>query len=287
MSASTATFTILGADGFIGGALVAWLESEERVVHAITRAALPALLASRRPAGHVIDCIGLGGDVQERPLELAEAHVGLVARCLAQLRFESFLLLSSTRVYGQDGAAHEDAVLSATPADPSGLYEVTKLAGEALCLADPCRTTRVARLPDVYGIRMPAWTFLGRLLREGRANGSVVFRESAVSSRDYVSVAAVVRLLTLIATAGRSRIYNVASGHNTSHAEIAECLYTIAGWHTEFAPSAPVVRQPPIDTTRLETEFGSATSNLLGDLPGLLASAWKGQDRDQQGLPAA
>ena len=130
---------VLGAGGFIGAALVAWLESQDQVVHAVTRASLPALLAGRRPAGHVIDCVGLTGDFRVRPLDTAEAHVGVVARCLADLQFDSFLLLSSTRVYARANATHEDAALPTVPADPSDLYNVTKLAGEALCLADPAR----------------------------------------------------------------------------------------------------------------------------------------------------
>ena len=77
-------------------------------MHAITRAALPALLTGRRPAGHVIDCIGLTGDFRTRLLDTAEAHVSLVARCLAELCFDSFLLLSSTRVYTRASATHED-----------------------------------------------------------------------------------------------------------------------------------------------------------------------------------
>ena len=152
------TFTILGASGFIGRALVAWLESGDHVVHAVTRASLPALLASRRPAGHVIDCVGISNDCRLCPLDTAEAHVGLVAHCLTELKFESFLLLSSTRVYAHAGATHEDATLSALPSDPADLYNLTKLAGEALCLADPRFSVRVARLSDVYGMDMPAAT---------------------------------------------------------------------------------------------------------------------------------
>ena len=106
VSAGDSTFTVLGAGGFIGAALVAWLESQNQVVHAVTRASLPALLAGRRPAGHVIDCVGLTGDFRVRPLDTAEAHVGFVARCLAELQFDSFLLLSSTRVYARANATH-------------------------------------------------------------------------------------------------------------------------------------------------------------------------------------
>jgi nucleoside-diphosphate-sugar epimerase len=267
------TFTILGAGGFIGAALVAWLESHEKVVHAVTRAALPSLLTARRPAGHVIDCIGLTSDFCVRPRDTAEAHVGLVARCLAELQLDSFLLLSSTRVYSRASATHEDAALPVLPAEPSDLYNVTKLAGEALCLADPRPAVRVVRLSNVYGIDMPAETFLGQVLREGRATGGVVFCQSPTSAKDYVSTTAVLRLLPAIAAGGRQRIYNVAAGGNTSHAAIAACLRDVTGWRTAFAPNAPTVRQPPIDTARLEAEFGPTGSNVVADLPILLTLA--------------
>ena len=100
-------------------------------------------------------------------------------------------------------------------------------------------------------------TFLGQVLREGQRTGACVFRQSAASAKDYVSVAAVVRLLPAIATGGRHRLYNVAAGRNTSHAAIADraCTQRL-GWHTGFAADAPTVRIPPIDTARLAAEFG-------------------------------
>jgi nucleoside-diphosphate-sugar epimerase len=271
------SFTILGASGFIGSALVAWLKSQDHIVHAVTRASLPALLFGRRPAGHVIDCIGLTGDFRSRPLDTAEAHVGLVARCLSELRFQSFLLLSSTRVYCRASATHEDTALPTVPADPSDLYNLTKLAGEALCLANRRPDIRVARLSNVYGASVPAETFLGQVLRAGHRNGEVVFRQSAASAKDYVSLAAVVRLLPTIAAAGRQRIYNIAAGDNTSHATIADRLTELTGWRTSFDTDAPTLRHLPIDTTRLDAEFGPTSSNLSADLPALLATAQEQQ----------
>jgi nucleoside-diphosphate-sugar epimerase len=240
-------------------------------VHAITRASFPALLAARRPAGHVIDCIGLTGDFRERPLDTADAHVGHVARCISEMRFDSFLLISSTRVYGRAAETHEDAALTILPTDPSDLYNVTKLAGEALCLANPNPAIRVARLSNVYGIGMPAETFLGQVIREGHDTGGVVFRQKAASAKDYVGVAAVVRLLPAIAARGRQRIYNIAAGGNTSHATIAYRLRELTGWRTSFAANAATVRYRPIDTTRIDAEFGATSSNLSADLPTLLA----------------
>ncbi len=189
MRTENQSFTILGAGGFIGSTVAARLRHLGRRVHTVTRASLPHLFAARRDAGHVIDCIGLTGDFRSRSLDTAEAHVGVVARCLSELRFGSFLFLSSTRVYARATKhAREDAALPTLPADPSDLYNLTKLAGEALCLVDPRPTVRVARLSNVYGAGMPAETFLGQVLAEGMTNGSVVFLpEPMVRRKDYIS----------------------------------------------------------------------------------------------------
>jgi nucleoside-diphosphate-sugar epimerase len=112
-------------------------------------------------------------------------------------------------------STHEGAMLLALPSDPSDLYSLTKLAGEALCLTDPRSTTRVARLSNVYGINMPEATFLGGVLHQGYRTGKVMFQQSPASARDYVSVAAVARLLPAIASTGRHRLYNIAAGSNT------------------------------------------------------------------------
>jgi nucleoside-diphosphate-sugar epimerase len=266
-------FTILGASGFVGRALTDALQAEGHTVHPVTRSALPALLDSRRNAGHVIDCIGLTADFRVRPYDTAEAHVGITARCLAGLRCDSFLFLSSTRVYARAGGTREDAALPLQPDDPSDLYNLTKLTGEALCLGDSRSTVRVARLSNIYGPAMGTDTFLGQVLQEGAASGAVQFRQSPESAKDYISLTQLLRLLPAIAAFGRHRLYNVASGRNTSHAAIAAGLTRHLGWRCHFTPGAPTVAFPPIDTIRLTAEFGAALSDLSADLPTLLPTA--------------
>jgi nucleoside-diphosphate-sugar epimerase len=103
--------------------------------------------------------------------------------------------------------------------------------------------------------------------------GSVVFHQGPGSTRDYVSIASVVRLLAAIATVGQDRIYNVAAGSNTSHATIADRLRKDLGWQVRFVAEAPTVRLLPIDTSRLNAEFGPASGNLTDDLTSLLTLA--------------
>jgi len=259
----SARFTILGAGGRIGQALVASLPGSQ----AIDRAGLPAFLASGRPAGHIISCIGLTGDFRTRPLATAEAHVGITARVLARGGFNSFLYLSSTRVYTRAATTTEDATLSVNPTDPSDLYNLTKLAGEALCLSDPRPSVRVVRLSNVTHPDPDPDTFLGQVMREGYARGQVLLRQGPGSAKDYIAAADVTALLPRIATQGRHRLYNLASGQNVAHATIAARLRARHGWDITFAPGAPDVIFPPITISRLTSEFAPALSDPLPDSP--------------------
>ena len=262
-------FTVLGAEGFIGRSLVAHLREAGRPVASVGRLQLPDFLAGRQPAGHVLCCIGLTGDFRTRRHDTAEAHVAVPARVLARGGMESFLYLSSTRVYARAELAREDAVLPVQPAVASDLYNITKLAGEALCLSDPCPGFRVARLSNVYGPGMGTDSFLGQVLAEGAARGAVDLRQGMLSAKDYVAIEDVVAALVAIAERGRARLYNVASGANLTHDTIAAALGRAHGWRFTVAEGAPSPRFPRIDVNRLRIEFGAPRRALLDDLPGL------------------
>jgi nucleoside-diphosphate-sugar epimerase len=251
---------------------VAHLRRVGHEVDAVGRRGLPYLLAERRPAGHVVCCIGLTADFRIRKFETAEAHVAVPARVLAEVGFESFLYLSSTRVYARAEVAREDAVLPVQPAAASDLYNLTKLAGEAVCLSDPRPGIRVARLSNVYGPGMGTGSFLGQVLDEGEARGNVVLRQGMLSAKDYVAIDDVVVALAAIAERGRARLYNVASGNNVTHDAIATVLGRAHGWNISVAEGAASVRFPRIDVNRLRIEFGAPRRALLDDLPGLHVS---------------
>jgi hypothetical protein len=71
----------------------------------------------------------------------------------------------------------------------------------------------------------------------------------------------VVRWLPDIALHGKHAIYNVASGINTSNAELADLL-TAQGIHVHFAEDAPDWLFPVIATQRLRQEFAPAQHTL-------------------------
>jgi 2-polyprenyl-6-methoxyphenol hydroxylase-like FAD-dependent oxidoreductase len=70
---------------------------------------------------------------------------------------------------------------------------------------------------------------------------------------------------------GQARIYNVASGVNTSHDAIAAGLGQL-GWRVDVCEGAPALRFPRIDVSRLSIEFSPPGRKILQDLPLLAAS---------------
>lgn len=213
--------TVLGAQGFIGRHLVRHLLSEGWEVAALGRGETPS---SAEPLGHVFYCIGLTADFRSRPLEAIEAHVSRTVEQLRQDRFDSFLYCSSTRVYAGAADASETARLCVDPGDPEDLYNLSKLTGEAACLALGRPEVRIARLSNVFGAGDHPGNFLTSIIRDAVETGRVVLRTSPESAKDYVAVEDVAAALARIAVSGRERIYNVAAGRNTRHAELVTAI---------------------------------------------------------------
>lgn len=259
-------FTVLGAGGFIGSELVASLkEKEGTAIYAPLRQSGKDIFDEiiERDLGHVFYCIGLTANFRNRPYDTVEAHVCLLRRLLEHGRFESLTYLSSTRVYEGSATTHESAILQVSPGNPGHLYNLSKLMGESLCLASG-RKARVVRLSNVFGRAMPQQNFISLVFKEAADTDRVRFLTAPESAKDYVSVADVVRWLPQIALHGTHSIYNVASGKNTSNADIASLLER-KEIIVSFAAEAPEWTFPVIDTNRLAQEFGDAQNNLTSE----------------------
>ena len=263
-------FTIFGASGFVGSHLVDYLSSLGHEVSAVSRSNFPP---PRANLGHCIYAFGLTADFRTRPFDTIEAHVSIAARLLRDYDFQSFLYLSSTRVYAKSAEAHENEPLSALPSDPSDLYNLSKLTGEAICLSCDRDKVRIARLSNVIGPdEAVAETFVGELCREAR-RGHIELRSAPESSKDYIWIGDVVDLLTRIGTEGSHPIYNVASGVELTHQAWVSGLAEITGCSVSVAENAPTIRFPRISTARIVDEFGYAPSPVLPLLPEMLARA--------------
>lgn len=255
-------FTILGASGFIGSHLLVHLEASGHECFAPARddAAL-----FERELGQVIYCIGLTADFRRRPFDTVRAHVSFLADVLEKANFESLLYLSSTRVYASALSGGEDARLLA-----GDLYNLSKLTGEALCFASGRSNVRVARLSNVFGNDFSSDNFLPAIIRAAVGEGRVALDTALDAAKDYVSIRDVVAVLPEIAGSGKHRVYNVASGGNTSNRELVEKIRQLTGCRVTVADEVSHVSFPRIETARLEQEFGYLPVSILDCLEELI-----------------
>ena len=260
-------FTVLGGGGFIGAALVRHLRDAGHEVDAPQRDD-PGLIM--RDLGHVVYCIGLTADFRSRPFDTVRAHVSVLTEVLAQGRFSSLLYLSSTRIYGKGGTGKEVADVPVNSADPSDLYNLSKLMGESLCLNGGRQDVRVARLSNVVGMDHGSSNFLFDLIRDAK-QGRILLRSALESAKDYILLEDVLEMLEAISLRGQgATIYNVASGHQLSHRQLCDQLAALTGCSVAVADGAPLLAFPEICTARIREQFGFRPRDVLAALPHLV-----------------
>lgn len=262
-------FSVFGASGFIGGHLVRALQGLGHQVHVVPRDHVPT---RDEMFGHAIYAIGLTADFRQRPFDTIEAHVSKVNEFLRAGRFESFTYLSSTRIYGNGTDTREDAMLSVQPSNYSDLYNISKLAGEAICLGSGLDGVKVARLSNVIGPNEAGSdTFVGALCMEA-SRGAIRLQTALSSSKDYIWIDDAVSLLIAIASRGTHRVYNVASGAQISNDQWARAIQSRTDCSVSVLENAPDISFPPIVVDRIRAEFAYSPSGVLAHIDDIIPS---------------
>ena len=103
---------------------------------------------------------------REKPFETIRSHICLLLEILGNADFDSFVYLSSTRVYSRATGSHEDTVLGAAPTDPEDLYNLSKMMGESICLSPILNNVKIIRLSNVYGSDFKSNNFIFSIIRD-------------------------------------------------------------------------------------------------------------------------
>lgn len=246
-------FTVLGATGVIGSALVKSLTSKGYQVFSPERG---SELVFNQSLGHVIYAVGITADFRHKPYETVDAHVLYLSQVLQRADFDSLLYLSSTRLYQGMDEAKEDIDIVVNSLNPSDLYNISKLMGESLCLNSQRQRVRIARLSNVVGGNdSESENFIPSLYRDAQ-KGHIRLRTRLESSKDYIHIDDVVELLERISVTGRHNLYNVASGFSIKHQEWVDLICKEYQCTVNVDTQAVLDKHPLISVDRVYKEFG-------------------------------
>lgn len=252
--------TVIGGRGFIGSHLVAELE---RLGTACWIPKPDDAELRTRTLGAVYYCAGVNAASRQPAIDAQRAHVAQLADILANGAFDSLLYLSSTRVYLDADGGDEEAPLRVRPLLRDQLFNITKLAGEAVCFADARPAVRVARVSNVVGPGARAVNFLPSIIGDAIGTRRVLLRSALDSAKDYLSIGDCVRALVTISARGTERLYNVASGVNLTHEQFTAILARLTDARIEVAPLSPQIVFPVVNVTRLRRLVQEPPENVL------------------------
>jgi len=193
-------FTVFGSTGYLGSSLVKKFKSEN------IECATPDIRNDKigdENLGHVIYAIGVP-NFKQNPSKAIDAHVILLNRLLNETNFESFLYLSSTRIYFNALSTDENSSLIVNPLDLDNLYNISKIMGEAICNISKKQNVRIVRLSNVTGNNFNPNIFLTSIIQDAIKFKKIILHTKLDSEKDYVYIDDVLNILQKISMYGKN-----------------------------------------------------------------------------------
>jgi nucleoside-diphosphate-sugar epimerase len=261
-------YTVIGGHGFIGNEIVNKLLQLGHEVF-VPKRDDPKL--HNEPLGTVIYCAG-HGDCQGNPIKVFNSNTKLVADLIQHASFTRFVYISSTRLYMGQETADEQQNLSIITTDNRRLFNLTKLVSEELCLLSNDDVI-IVRPSNVYGVAINSPLFLPAITRNAINNGVVDMYVTPQYNKDYVAVSDVANAVCLLAEKSKlkNKIFNIASGINTSASEIANVLAQETGCDINWHKGTTDEVFPITSITAIKEEINFTPLNVLDDLKKMVA----------------
>lgn len=217
---------------------------------------------------NIIYCIGNQNWLKD-PKVTFDANLGLMSEILFNNKFDSFTLLSTTRLYfaNSEGKTSEIDPININSNNKNYLYNSLKIAAENLCLTLNNKNIKVIRMSNLYGNNftnqaylLPTW------IRNSIKNKKIDLYINKNSTKDFIYVDDAFDVLLKIIRRGKHRLYNVASGKNIKLFKILKKIKKITNCKINYSNSSNIVKEPKINIKRIVKEFNFKPKNNLIDL---------------------
>ncbi len=250
-------YTIFGHTGFLGNNIARYLKNNNQ------NCFLPKknqFLFSKN-LNNVIYCIGKD-NVFEDPTNSIEANLKILAKIIKKNKFESFLYISTTRLYLNSNKTSEEDVIKINPFSKEYFFNCLKLASENFCLSQKNKKIKIARLSNLYGDFFKSQTYLlPTLLRDSVNKKTINISINKNSKKNYLYVDDAIKIIIKIATKGKHRLYNVASDRQYSLNTIAKKIQKMTNCKIKYKNQKIKYNEPIINIKKIKKEFNFKPKN--------------------------
>jgi UDP-glucose 4-epimerase len=239
---------VIGAGGFVGGAIARQLAKEQVPVLAITRKEIDLL---QPEAGKALAAVVRGDDAVIFVSALAPARNSValmqnltmaqeVIAALAERPVAHLVYISSDSVYADDA----NPVTEKSCCQPSTMHGMMHAARELMLKSEVKAPLAILRPSLLYGANDPHNGYgPNRFRRLAAKDEPITLFGEGEESRDHVYIEDVARLAALTVMRRSRGVLNVATGVSTSFRDIAEMVVALA---KNPAPIRGTPRQNPI-----------------------------------------
>ena len=258
-------YTIFGSTGFIGDSISNYLKTKKKKIFLPDK----KKIKFKKNLGHIIYCVG-SDDWQKKPIKGFYSNFGHLKEVIFNNNFKSIIFLSTTRIYLNSNHTFEEKNLSVNSQKANDYYNILKLASESLLLKLN-KKVKIIRLSNVFGFNYKSPLLLPTLIRDGITKKKIQIIISQDSTKDYIHINDVIKIIFKILKHGKSDIYNVASGNNISIKKIVQILKKKLNCKVILKNQNKKVFEPKINVSRIREEFKFRSKlNIKKDLPVLI-----------------
>jgi len=234
---------VIGAGGFVGGAVVRSLTRAGASVVGLTRQDVDLLaedagerLASRLESGDAVVFVSAEAPCKNAPCLVRNLTMAEAACAAFEAKPPGHLVYVSSDAVYVDGAS---LVSERTCRDPSSLHGAMHVAREVVFQSTQKAPVAVLRPSLLYGATDPHNGYgPNRFRRAAQEGGTIQLIGEGEEQRDHVAVEDVAELVWRVLERRSTGVLNVATGVSTSFREIAERVVR------EFGPDTKIVGSP-------------------------------------------
>ncbi len=259
-------YTIFGASGFIGNEIIASLKKRKHKIFIPNK----KKIKFSKNLGKIIYCVG-SDDWKKKPIKGFFSNLGHLQKIIHNNTFETLIFLSTTRLYiNSKNSTSEICNISANSENDDDYYNILKMASESLLL-NFNRKIKILRLSNVFGYNYKSPLILPTLIKNAIKKSEIELSININSTKDYILIDDVIKLIFKILKKSKFRVYNVASAKNISLKKISGIIKKVTNCRIKLKNQKIKIMEPIININRIKKEYNFKSNlKIEKDLPKLI-----------------